>query len=362
MLKKLDLYIIKKFLGAFGFTMLLFTIISVAIDFSTKVEKFIEKDCTVSEIIFDYYVNFVWYINGLLVPLYVLIAVIFFTSRLAFNSEFISILNAGVSYRRIMRPYILAAGVIVLFHLYANHFLIPHGNKVRLDFEHKYIWVHSDQMKKRDIHMFVDPETKVFIRHFRKKEKYASDLRLEKYKDGKLVEYLKCKKAQWLGPPNKWQLEDYEIRYFDGIKEGFILGAREKMDTTLNITPDDFVRYKNQMEMMDTAEMQDFIKREKSRGLGNTQTYSVETHQRTAEPFSTLILSLLGLSIASRKVRGGIGLHLAIGIGLGALYVFLSKFAETFATNLDVSPVFAIWIPNIVYLFITIYFISRAQK
>ncbi len=362
MLKKLDIYIIKKFLGSFGFTMLLFTIISVAIDFSTKVEKFIEKDCTVPEIIFDYYFNFVWYINGLLIPLYVLISVIFFTSRLAFNSEFISILNAGVSYGRIMRPYIIAASVIVLTHFYANHLLIPHANKVRLDFEHKYIWTHSDKMKKRDIHMFLDPNTKIFIRHFRQKEEYASDLRIEKYDDGKLVEYLKCKKATWLGPPDKWELDNYEIRYFDGLKESFILGENKKIDTTLNLTPQDFVRYQNQMEMMDTPEMDEFIQREKSRGLGNTEKFSVEIHQRSAEPFSTLILSLLGLSIASRKVRGGIGLHLAIGIALGAIYVFLSKFAETLATNLDISPVFAIWLPNIIYLFITIYFISKAQK
>jgi len=362
MLKKLDIYIIKKFLGSFGFTMLLFTIISVAIDFSTKVEKFIEKDCTWQEILFDYYVNFVWYINGLLIPLYVLIAVIFFTSRLAFNSEFISILNAGVSYRRIMRPYLISAGIIVLFHFYANHLLIPHGNKVRLGFEHKYIWTHSDKAKKRDIHMFMDPNTKVFIRHFRKTEKYASDLRLEKYEDGKLVEYLKCKKATWLGPPDKWQLEDYEIRTFNGTKEGFVLGQRLKLDTTLNITPEDFVRYQNQMEMLDTPEMQKFIDREKSRGLSTTQIYSVEIHQRSAEPFSTFILSILGLSIASRKVRGGIGLHLAIGIGLGAIYVFLSKFAETFAVNLDVTPVFAIWLPNIIFLFVTIFFIFKAQK
>jgi len=362
MLKKLDVYIIKKFLSSFGFTMLLFTIISVAIDFSTKVEKFIEKDCTVHEITFDYFVNFIWYINGLLVPLYVLISVIFFTSRLAFNSEFISILNAGVSYRRIMRPYLISAGLIAVCHIYANHMLIPHANKVRLDFEHKYIWTSSDKMKKRDIHMFIDPNTKVFIRHFRKEEQYASDLRLETYKDGKLVEYLKCKKAQWLGPPNKWKLEDYEIRHFDGIKEAFVLGDRQEIDTVLNITPEDFVRYQNQMEMMDSPEMQSFIEREKSRGLGNTQIYSVEIHQRTAEPFSTLILSLLGLSIASRKVRGGIGLHLAVGIGLGALYVFLSKFAETFAINLDISPVYAIWLPNLAYLIITIYLINKAQK
>jgi len=362
MLKKLDIYIIKKFLGTFAFTMLLFTIISVAIDFSSKVEKFIEKTCTASEILFDYYFNFVWYINGLLVPIYVLIAVIFFTSRLAFNSEFISILNAGVSYRRIMRPYIIAASIIAFTHLFANHVLIPHGNKERLDFEHKYIWTHSDKAKKRDIHMFLDPETKVFIRHFRKEEQYATDLRLEKYREGNLIEYIKCKKATWKGPPNKWQLEDYEIRYFDGLKERFILGEREKLDTTLNITPDDFVRYRFQMEMMDTEDLRTFIKREKSRGIGNTQIYAIEISQRTADPFSTIILTLLGLSIASRKVRGGIGLHLAIGIGLGAIYVFLSKFAETFAVNLDISPVYAIWIPNVVYSFITLYTLHKAQK
>ena len=128
------------------------------------------------------------------------------------------------------------------------------------------------------------------------------------------------------------------------------------------MTPDDFIRYKNQMEMMDTPTMQKFIAREKSRGIGNTQIYAVEISQRTAEPFSTFILAMLGLSIASRKVRGGIGLHLAIGIALGAIYVFLSKFAETFAINLDISPVLAIWVPNFVYLIITIYFLHKAQK
>ena len=165
-----------------------------------------------------------------------------------------------------MRPYIISASTIVIVHIYANHFLIPHANKTRLDFEHKYIWTSSDKMKKRDIHMFLDPNTKIFIRQYRKSDEYASDLRIEKYKDGKLIEYLKCKKATWLGPPDKWRLEDYEIRYFNGLKERFIIGDREKIDTTLNITPEDFVRYQNQMEMMDTPEMQEYIARENSRG------------------------------------------------------------------------------------------------
>ncbi len=362
MLKKIDRYIIKKYLVTLIFIVLIFTIIAVVIDFSDKVEKFIEKDCTKSEIFFDYYLNFIPYINSLLIPLYALIAVIFFTSRMAANSEFLSILNAGIPYRRITRPYLIAAFIVTAIQLVGNHYWIPSANKTRLAFEHSYIWTGTDKMKKRDIHMFISPDTKIYIRLYKKDENYATDFRMETFDDGKLVSYLKASKLKWLGPPDKWQLDNYELRKFDGVNESFVIGKGEKIDTTLAIAPKDFIRYKRHMEMMSTPELKEFIAQEKTRGLGTSQAYEVEVHQRTSEPVTTIILTLIGLTLASRKIRGGLGLNLALGLAIGATFFFLSKFAETFATNLDLHSAISVWIPNIIFGCIAVYLYMIAQK
>ena len=362
MLKKIDIYIIRKYLLTFLFTILVITIIAVIIDISDKIEKFIESDCTFYEIVFDYYLNFIPFINSMLIPLYALIAVIFFTSRMAANSEFISILNAGVPYSRIMRPYLIAAFLITGFQLISNHYYLPHANKGRLDFEHSYIWTTNDKMKKRDIHMFISEDSKIYIRHYKKEQKYGVDFRLESFENGKLKKYLKANKIKWVGPPNKWQLEDYEMRSFNGLNEEIQLGKGMTKDTLLEITPDDFIRYKHQMEMLTTPELVDFIQRAEFRGLGNTSRYEVEIVKRTAEPITTLILTLIGLAVASRKVRGGLGLNLAFGLGLGAFYFFLSKLAETFSTNLDISAQVSVWIPNLLFGGLALYLLVKAQK
>ena len=361
-MKKLDQYIVRKYLATFFFTVLIFTMIASIIDFSEKVEDFIKEPCTKEQIIFDYYLNWIPYINSLLIPLYALIAVIFFTSRLAYNSEIISILNAGVSLRRLMLPYLGAASFIALIHLSGNHFFIPQGNKTRLAFEHQYIWKYSDQGKTKDVHMFLDDSTKVYIRFYGKKDTVARDFRIEKFKDSQLVYLLKADEAVWRGYPNKWELRNYEIRTFDGEHETLKTGAGKSIDTTLNLIPEDFVRYTNQKEMMASPELRQFIEAERHRGLSNTRVFEIELHRRTSEPFTIIILTIIGLAVASRKVRGGMGLHLAIGIGLGAAFIFLSKFSATFATNRTMPPVLGVWIPNIIFGAIALWLVKRAQK
>ncbi|MCP3931466.1 MAG: YjgP/YjgQ family permease [Bacteroidetes bacterium] len=362
MFKLLDKYIIRKYLSTFLFTVLIFTLIAMAIDFSEKIEKFIEEPVTVQQIILDYYANYIPYINGLLWPLYALIAVIFFTSRMAYNSEIISILNAGVSFRRMMMPYLFSAFVIGGGHLVANHLMIPKGNNTRLDFEHSFIWKDNDKGKIKDVHMFLSPDTKVYIRYYRKRDTSARDFRMERFKDSELVYLLKAGEAKWVGPPNKWSLRNYEIRTFDGMDESLIIGKGKKLDTAFNLFPNDFVRYINQKEMMTTPQLNEFIRTETERGIGNTQIYEIEVLRRTAEPFSILILTLIGMSVASRKVRGGMGLHLAIGVGLGAVYIFLSKFTMTFATNQAMPIVLGVWLPNIIFFGIAVYLMIKAQK
>ena len=338
--------------------------IAVIIDCSEKIENFIEEPCTAGEIIFNYYAGFIPYINSLLLPLYALVAVIFFTSRLANNSEIISIFNAGASFKRLMVPYMAAASVIVLFHLTANHFLVPWGNKSRLDFEHAYIWKNSDKGKTNKIHMFLQDDKKIYIRYFNKKQKVGHDFRIESYNaEGKLASYLEAKECRWQEDSKKWRLENYTVRSFNGLKETILIEDKKKtIDTLLNLIPEDFVRFQNQKEMLASPQLLAFINAERNRGLSNTKLFEVEFHRRTSEPVTIFIVTLIGVAIAARKVRGGVGLHLAIGIGLGAIYIFLAKFSVAFATNSNFPTLVGVWIPNIVFGAISLLLVSKAQQ
>lgn len=362
MLQKIDKYIIGKYFSTFLFTLLLFTLIATIIDFSDKVEDFIEEDITIYEIFFDYELNFMLMIDGLLMPLYALIAVIFFTSRMATNSEIISILNAGVSFWRLLRPYLIAAITITIVHLIGNHIVIPKANKKRLDFEHTYIWKHNNRGQTNNVHLFLGPETKVFIKYYRRRDTTASNFQLETIKDNKLTQLLKADEAIWQSDTKKWRLKNYEIHTFDGMKESLLIGAGEHLDTTINLLPDDFIRYLNQKEMLATPEMTKFVRRERSRGVGNTKIYEIEIQRRTAEPFTILILTIIGVAVAARKVRGGMGIHLAFGVAIGGLFIFLSKFSITFATNDNLPPALGVWIPNIIFSFVALILALRAQK
>ncbi len=362
MFKRLDRYIIKKFLSTFFFVVLIFTMISVVIDFSEKVEDFIEKPITIREIVLQYYPSFIVYIDALLWPLFTLIALIFFTSRMASNSEIISILNAGVSYRRLMWPYMTAAGFLALVLLLGNHYFIPYANELRLDINYEYFQRDGDKGRTRDVHLFLSPETKVYVGNYRKRDSTAFNFRIERFEDSELKSYIKAKRAKYNSATETWQLFTYQIRAFDGLEEKLIIGKRNSLDTALSLRPQDFVDYQEQQAMMKTGELRQYIRQQKARGVSNTQKYEIELYRRWAEPVTILILTLIGMSIASRKVRGGVGLHLAIGIGLGALYIFLSRFSIVFATGQVVPVILGMWLPNIVFGAVAVWLMINAQK
>lgn len=361
-MKKIDRYIIWKYLSTFFFVALIFSMVSMVIDFSEKVESFIAEPVTLYEILFEYYLTFLLWINGLLWPLFAMIAVIFFTSRMAYNSEIISILGAGISFRRLLLPYMIGAGIITLMLLFGDHYLIPVANKYKLDFERTYIWKHNDKGKTKDVHMFIGPGEKVYVRFYKKLDSSAVDFRWEKFEDNQLAFMLKARTAEWIGPPNNWRLKNYEIRTFNGMEETIELGKGQSIDTSFNLRPSDFVRYLNQKEMMSTPALQQFIAEEQQKGIANTLVYEIEIHRRTADPFTIIILTVLGVSVASRKVRGGTGLHLAMGIILGALFIFCSRFSVTFATKQSIPAALGVWIPNIIFSLIALYTMARAQK
>ncbi len=361
-IKILDWYIIKKFLSTFFFTVLIFLMIAVILDFSEKVEKFIEEPITTKEIVLQYYPSFMLWIGGQLWSVCTLISVIFFTSRMAYSSEIISIFNAGVSFNRLMRSYFFGAAFLTLLYLLCTHLIMPIGEKYRQDITHKYIDKNDDKGKATNIHLFVAPGTKVFIGFYRKDDSTARDFRIEHYKDQELISYTKADRAEFIPETRKWRLWDYSTHNFSGLKEKLEMHMSESKDTTLSLFPEDFVDFSSQQSMMVTPRLMRYINQQNARGASNTRKYEFELYRRTADPATIFILTFIGMAIASRKVRGGFGFHLALGIGVGAIFVFLSKFTNVFALGQTIPVWLGAWLPNIIFAFVALRLIQTAQK
>lgn len=359
---KIDWYILKKFLTTFFFTVLLFTLIVVIIDFSEKVERFVESDISRSEIIFQYIPNFTLFMYGLLFPLFTLIAVVFFTSRLANNSEILSIFNAGVSFGRLLRPYWVGAIFIAVLHTLSVNYLVPSGTKTRLYLERTYFGRDKDEGKQKNIHLFLDSDTKAYVNFWRSRDSSIRGFRLERFEDHELVALLKATSAKFQPDSGTWRLSNYEMRTFNGPEETLILGQGQQLDTLIDLHPGDFIDYKDQQASMTTGELMRYINKQKRRGVGNTAKYEAEFWRRTSEPVSVLLLTLIGVAVAARKVRGGLGIHLAIGILLGALFLILSRFSTVFAAGSALPAAISIWLPNLLFGIVAAYLVFIAQK
>ena len=338
------------------------TMVAIVIDFFEKVDKFLKDTVTTQEIILEYYLNFIPWINGLLWPLFALLAVIFFTSRLASNSEIIAILSSGVSYKRLMRPFLISACLIAGVHWVGKNYLIPKSNKIKGEFESEHIRKSNKKTLDDNTHFYLNPNEKVYIKYFRRYDSTANTFRLERFDEGKLTYVLKARKLKLKEKPNLWTLKDYEYHKFDGLQERMVINQGQTMDTTFNFTPEDFFRYSNQMEMMTTNDLRTFIEKEEGRGIDTATKFKTELYSRTADPFTIIILTLMGLAISSRKVRGGMGIHLAAGVILGSAFVIIQKFSMTFSINLGLHPLIGTWVPNIVFGIITIFLVKYAQK
>jgi len=321
-----------------------------------------DADLTTLEVIKDYYLPFVPWINGLMWPLFSLIAVIFFTSRMAKNTELIAMLSAGVSFNRILVPYIIAGSILAGAFWLGKNYVIPHANKLKNDFEYAYLTKRHTKTLNNDIHFFLGENEKVHIRYYSSRDTSVRGFRIENFKEGKLFKVLKATRLFFKEEPNKWTIKDYEIRTFDGLEESYVQNKGSELDTTLNLTPGDFIRNTKLMENMTTGDLKDYINREKDRGMGAAKNFLIQLHQRNSEPFSIIILTIIGVAIASRKVRGGMGLHLAIGVIIGAAFVIITQFSATFSNNLSLSPALGAWIPNIIFGIIALIMIQFSQK
>lgn len=318
-------------------------------------------EITWKEITFDYYVNFIPWINGLLWPLFSLLSVIFFTSRMAKNSEVIAILSAKVSYRRFLRPFIITAVFLATLLWIGNNYVIPKSNRLKNEFEAEYLRRGDRTSLNFNTHFYLNPDEKIYMRTYSSNDSSGNTFRLERYKDGELIYLLKANSIQYVKETGKWKLTNWERRTINGLDETIFIERENPLDTALAFGPEDFIRYRGIMEMMNTSDLRDYLENEQQRGLSSGKKYAIELHRRTADPFTIIILTLIGVSVASRKVRGGIGLHLAIGIILGASFVILSKFAATFSSNLSLPPLIGVWIPNIIFSIVAIRMLQKAQ-
>jgi len=359
-MKKIDIYIIKKFLSSFFLIIALLIIILIVFDFSERIDDFMEKDAPLKEIICVYYLNFIAYFINLFSALLTFIAVIFFTAKMASNTEIIAILSSGVSFRRLLFPFIFSALLIAIFSFILSNFIIPPANKKRLEFTYKYL-KNTSHYKDRDIHLQISPGVYAYVEYFNDLTNVGSRFTLEHIENEKLTSKITADILRWDSTGKKWTFENYWIRTIKDTNETITRGS--KLDTVLSILPNDFYRTLDEVETMNYFQLNKFIAKEKLKGSNNIDVYLLEKYRRVAFPFSTLVLALIGVSISSRKVRGGIGYHLGAGIALSFIYILFMQVITTISIYGGKIPVaIAVWIPNIIFILIAFYLLRIAPK
>ena len=354
----IDWYIIKKFLGTYVFTIFLFIAITIIIDVNQKFDDFIKNSASVHAIIFDYYLNFIPYFINAFSPLFVFIAVIFFTSRLADNSEIIAMLSSGLSFRRLVVPYMISASLIAILTFVLNSYIIPPGNIKRIDFENKYV-KNRKTVYEPHIQLAVEPNVIAYFSSFNNYDNRGSGFSLDRFNGKELVSRLTAQSITW-DSAYHWTINNYVIRNFDGMKVTVSNG--EKKDTVLTITPSDFLISYGDSEQLTTPALKAYIDRQKKRGMGNIQQFEIEYHRRTAISFASFILTIIGVSLSSRKIKGGMGKNIGMGLLLSFSYILFMQVTSTFAVSGIVSPFIAIWIPNVTYIFIAAYLYRKAPR
>lgn len=349
---RIDRYIITKFLSTYIFLIAIIISIAVIFDFNERIDKFTQSHVPMEKVIFDYYLNFIPYFSNLFSPLFVFIAVIFFTSKLADNSEIIAMKAAGMSFKRLLRPYMVSAAIIAVTTFVLGAYVIPKGNIARVNFENAYI-----KKKKAtsvdNVQMQVDTGVVAYITHFDNKTKSGYGFSLDKFVDKKLVSHLTAQTIQYDTLSDRrysWTLRMYRIRTQVGMREKIESG--NKLDTIIMMEPSDFLYTNKQQETMTLPQLDEFIDKQTLRGAAGVSTFEVEYHKRYAMPFAAFILTIIGVSLSCEKRKGGMGASIGVGLALSFSYILFQTISSTFATNAGWPPMLSVWLPNIVFAII----------
>lgn len=354
-IKIFDLYIIRKFLGSYIFSILLLLAIVVMFDINEKLDAMLTAP--LKETVFDYFVNFLPYFANQFSPLFTFIAVIFFTSKLADNSEIIAMLSSGISFRRLLVPYMISAAIIAAFSFVLSAYVIPPANIKRIEYTNK--WVSNKKVEYgTNIQLQVSPGVIAYMSRYDNVTKTGYKFSLEQF-DNKMMKSRLTAQSIKYDTLYKWTIQDYVIRDFNGLRESITRGS--KMDTIIEMEPKDFLISKNDQETLTNEQLKTYIERQKERGVANIKNFEIELEKRYAMTGAAFILTVIGMSLSSRKVKGGMGINIGIGLLLSFSYILFSTVTSSFAVSGYTSPFVAMWIPNVIYTFIAVYLYRRAS-
>lgn len=361
-LTRIDRYLIKKFLGTYFFSIILIISIAVVFDFNENIDKFTVNNAPWKGIIFDYYLNFIPFYSNLFSPLFVFISVIFFTSKLAENSEIIAMMSTGMSFNRLLRPYMISAAVIAMLSFGLGAYVVPEGSVIRLNFENTYKKKRNPNFAE-NVQLQVDTGVIAFIEHFDGATKSGHHFSLDKFVDKKLVSHLTATRISYDTLSDEryhWKISDYTLRELKGMREHISHGL--VLDSIINMEPSDFLLTRNQQETLTNPQLKEYIVKQQGRGSGNVKQFEVEYYKRYATPFASFILATIGLSLSSRKRKGGMGMYLGIGLALSASYILFQSISATLAINADWPPVLAVWLPNVLFTVIAFFLYKKAPR
>lgn len=361
-LNRIDRYLIAKFLGTYFFSIILIISIAIVFDYNENIDKFTTNNAPLEGIIFDYYLNFVPYYSNLFSPLFVFISVIFFTSKLAENSEIIAMMSTGMSFERLMRPYMFSAALIALLSFMLGSYIIPQGSEKRLNFENIYKKKQRPNIA-QNVQLQVDTGVIAFIEHFDGATKTGYRFSLDKFENKKLVSHLTASTIKYDTLANEqyhWRIGNYTIREMKGMREHITTGTQ--LDSLIMMEPSDFLETRNQQEILTNPELKQYIEKQKRRNMGNVKPFEVEYYKRYATPFASFILTTIGLSLSARKRKGGMGLYLGIGLALSASYILFQTISSTLAINADWPSALAVWMPNIIFTIIAFFLYKKAPR
>ena len=361
-IKRLDSYIIRKFIGTYIYSIALIISISIVFDVNENLAKFTTNHAPLRAIVMDYYVNFVPYFANLFSPLFVFIAVIFFTSKLAGNSEIIAMLACGMSFKRLLRPYLISAAIIAVLNFYLGSYIIPKGNIVRHNFESLYK-NNKKVTSASNVQLQVAPGVIAFMSQYDDVTRTGYGFTLDKFENKKLVSTLSANVIQYdtiSDSHYQWKVRNYKIRTLTGMREKITSG--QELDTLIQMEPMDLVFSKGQQETLTSPELRRYISKQQERGSQNVVQYEVEYHKRIASSFASFILTIIGASLSSRKRKGGMVLYLGIGLALSFTYILLQTISTTFATQAGTPPMLAAWIPNLLFIFVAYFCYRKAPN